>query len=113
MSDLYDNWERKSFFAVAPKGTGEWTWATFFVHIDHMTCSVPSAREGMLDIDNFNYKRLTKAEYESYLEMNVLEYNDSDRFAVPGSVQSTWDEMVARQEAFELRELDDVFNQPE
>ncbi len=100
-------------YAVRAKGSEEWQWVTTFYRVGHIWCSSPEAKEGKLDTLNFRYKKLTEAEYESYLEMEVLRVRDSDDFVMKGVSDEHWEQLRSEQAAFELHELDDVFNQSE
>ena len=102
---------RLVYYAVAPRGTGEYQWVTSFARIDHMWCSLPSGKEGKLDEANFVFKRLTQVEYETYLTMGALYERESDDFCIWGPADSTMRRLEAEQTAFELHELDDVFDQ--
>ena len=59
------------------------------------------------------FKKLTEAEYESYIEFDSLRERESDDFVIWGTSDSTQRRLEAEQAAFELHELDDVFDQSE
>ncbi len=98
------------YYAVAPKGS-DWKWVTQFFIIGDMWCSDP-VREGTIDMSSYRFKRLTESEYESYIEMGVLEEIQSAQFVLQGLTEGDKAELERRQEAYELRhELDDVFDE--
>ena len=104
---------KKYRYAARPAGDDEWKWVTTFYRVGHMWCSSPKAEEGHLNTLEYRFKRLTEAEYESYLEMEVLRERDSDEFVIRGVSDEHWEQLRSDQACFELHELDDVFNQPE
>lgn len=101
---------KQKYLAVRPAGSDEWKWATIIVRIAHTQCSLPSGREGLLNGSLFKFKELTLAEYESYIEMDVLLDQPSDDFVIGFENPVLID--TANQAAYELNELDDVFSQP-
>lgn len=101
------------YYAVAPKGTGEVTWVTAFAKIDHMKCSLPSGKEGVLDGNSFTFTPLSEAEYETYIALGSMSPRDSDDFAIWGNTDELMRMYVYQQTAFETGELNDVFDQSE
>ena len=84
------NGEDSFYAAVAPRGTPtDFQWCTEFIYREplptnsgHRLACLPKGRYCTLDFTNFEFKVLTKAEFETHIEMGSLPYRDSEDFAL-------------------------------
>jgi hypothetical protein len=74
------------YIAIAPK-KGDWHWITI-VHttIDDNDLFVvhayPHSPTGVLKHSLYDFKRLTEIEFESYIEIGALEFQDPSKYIV-------------------------------
>ncbi len=72
-----------AYYAVAERDKPEdFRWLTVFAVVDHMTCSLPTSREGLMDTLHYVFKSLTKAEFDTHIAFDSLENRDSDTFSI-------------------------------
>jgi len=72
-----------AFYAVADRNKPEdFRWLTVFAVLDHMTCSLPTSKEGIMDTLHYVFKPLTKAQFDTHIAFESLEERDSDTFAI-------------------------------
>lgn len=62
---------------------------TVFAVLEDKIISLPSGRECFPDDFRFEFKELTKAEFETYLEFEVLPNLDSDIYSIPLGLERT------------------------
>ncbi len=75
-----------AYYAVAERDKPEdFRWLTVFAVLDHMTCSLPKGKEGIMDTLHYLFKPLTKAEFETHIAFDSLVIRDSDNFAIDTS----------------------------
>jgi hypothetical protein len=97
---------KHAYYAVASRNRpDDFRWLTVFAVLDHMTCSLPTGREGVIDTINYVFRHLTKAEFDTHIAFESLEVKDSDHFAIANDDTSI--------EAFcnrRIADLDNVLN---
>jgi len=72
-----------AYYAVAERDRSEdFRWLTVFAVIDHVTCSLPKGKEGIMDTLHYVFKPLTKAQFDTHIAFESLEVRDSDDFSI-------------------------------
>lgn len=72
-----------AYYAVAERDKPEnFRWLTVFAVLDHMTCSLPKGKEGIMDTLHYVFKPLTKAQFDTHIAFESLEIKDSDDFSI-------------------------------
>ena len=72
-----------AYYAVADRNKPEdFRWLTVFAVLDHMTCSLPNGKEGLMDTLHYVFKPLTKAQFDTHIAFESLEIKDSDDFSI-------------------------------
>jgi hypothetical protein len=74
---------RYTYHAVAHlRDPDDFVYLTTFALVNHIQCSLPSGKEGLLDTVHYIFKPLTLPEFETYIAFETMEVRDSDTFAV-------------------------------
>jgi hypothetical protein len=84
------------YYAVAERDKPEdFRWLTVFAVMDHLTCSLPKGKKGIMDTLHYVFKPLSKAQFDTYIAFESLEIKDSDDFSIASLVDPV-DEFIDR-----------------